>query len=228
MSVTAAKGFVAASGAIGVKPGGAPDFALVATTEGRPVPAAAVFTQNLAAAAPVLVSREHLALSGGRAAAVVLTSGNANAATGAGGMTIARSLCAAGASALDVATHEILVAQTGLIGVPFPAGAVEMVRGVVASRSSGASAGRGAAMAIMTTDTVPKEAVASAEGCVVGGMAKGAAMLAPNLATMLAVLTTDAEVDPVTLHGILAEAVEPTFNRLSVDGCTSTNDTVVL
>lgn len=228
MSVTAARGFLAASGSIGVKPRGALDAAVVATSDGRPVPAAAVFTQNRAAAAPVLVSREHLERSGGYASAVVLTSGNANAATGEAGITSARALCSVAGGALGVEPEAVLVAQTGLIGVPFPPGVVEGLASVAAGGSSAREAARSAAQAIMTTDTVAKEAVAHAAGCVVGGMAKGAAMLAPHLATMLAVITTDAQVEPVLLRELLLEAVETTFNRLSVDGCTSTNDTVFL
>ena len=231
MSVTAARGFVAAGGAVGIKANGAPDLAVVATADGAAVPAAGVFTQNLAAAAPVLVSREHLATSAGRAAAVVLTSGNANAATGEQGVVAARSLCEAVARGVGAAPHEVLVCQTGLIGVPFPQVLGE-VDAVVSGRAPGESAGRAAAEAIMTTDTVTKEAVARVEDeavrCTVGGMAKGAAMLAPNMATMLAVLTTDADVSPGTLHALLRDAVDATFNEISVDGCTSTNDTVLL
>ncbi len=236
MSVTAARGFVAAGGAVGIKADGMSDLAVVATADGRAVPAAGVFTANLAAAAPVEVSREHLATSAGRAAAVVLTSGNANAATGAAGIDAARRLCDVVAGGLGAAPHEVLVCQTGLIGIPFPVGTLDAVGNVVAARAAGEDAGRAAAEAIMTTDTVRKEALvhvqadAGAGGTrfVVGGMAKGAAMLAPNMATMLAVLTTDAGASPVALHALLREAVDATFNRISVDGCTSTNDTVLL
>lgn len=228
MSVTAPRGFLAASGSIGIKPGGRPDFALVATADGRPVPAAAVFTENLAAAAPVLVSREHLAATGGHAAAVVVTSGNANAATGVEGVAAARSICAAVAAQIGAATEEVLVCQTGLIGVPFPTAVLENVHGVVATRAAGDAADEAAARAIMTTDTGPKRALARAGPATVGGMAKGAGMLAPHMATMLAVLTTDARADPGALHAVLAAAVDGSFNALNVDGCTSTNDTVVL
>ncbi len=232
MSVTAALGFVAAGGAVGIKAGGEPDLAIVATADGRAVPAAGVFTQNLAAAAPVQVSREHLAKSAGRAAAVVLTSGNANAATGAAGIESARRLCGLVADGVGVAPHEVLVCQTGLIGVPFPVGVLAAVPPVVAARAAGEEAGRAAAEAILTTDTVRKEAVASVDAagarCTVGGMAKGAAMLAPHMATMLAVVTTDAEAQSGTLRSLLADAVDASFNRVTVDGCTSTNDTVLL
>jgi glutamate N-acetyltransferase/amino-acid N-acetyltransferase len=229
VSVTAPGGFVAAGGPIGVKPGSAPDCAVVATDDGRPVPAAAVFTSNRVAAAPVQVSRAHLAASGGRAAAVVLTSGNANAATGRPGVDAARRLCAVVGEGIGAAPEEVLVCQTGLIGIPFPLAIVEpAVSPVVAARASGADAARAAAEAIMTTDTFAKQVTVAGAGFTVGGMAKGAAMLAPDMATMLAVLTTDAAVDPLTLRSVLRDAVGPSFNSMTVDGCTSTNDTVVL
>ncbi len=224
MSVTAARGFVAAGGAVGIKAAGLPDLAVVATADGRAVPVAGVFTQNRAAAAPVQVSREHLDKSAGRAAAVVLTSGNANAATGPAGILAARRLCALVAAGVGAAPHEVLVCQTGLIGVPFPDEVLDAVAPVAAARASGAAAGRAAAEAIMTTDTVPKEALAHVDAggvrCTVGGMAKGAAMLAPNMATMLAVVTTDAEVSPAALHAFLRDAVDVSFNEMTVDGCT--------
>ncbi|HTX63731.1 MAG TPA: bifunctional glutamate N-acetyltransferase/amino-acid acetyltransferase ArgJ [Acidimicrobiales bacterium] len=232
MSVTAARGFVAAGGAVGIKAGGAPDLAVVATSDGRAVPAAGVFTDNLAAAAPVRVSREHLGRSAGLAAAVVLTSGNANAATGPSGLRAAERLCALVASGVGAGPHEVLVCQTGLIGVQFPTEVLGAVSPVVAARAPGVEAGRAAAEAIMTTDTLRKEAVAhvgaSRARSVVGGMAKGAAMLAPRMATMLAVLTTDAQASPGLLHAVLRDAVDASFNRITVDGCTSTNDTVLL
>lgn len=234
MSVTAARGFVAAAGAVGIKAGDGADLALVATADGRSVPAAGVFTSNKAAAAPVQVSRAHLATTGGRAAAVLLTSGNANAATGRPGHEAVETLCRLVAAEIGSAHEEVLACQTGLIGVPFPLEAVgPKVAGVVAGRAGGAAAGSAAAAAIMTTDTVRKEAVASgATGTggtfTVGGMAKGAAMLAPDMATMLAVVTTDAASEPATLRRVLAAAVGPSFNAMTVDGCTSTNDTVLL
>ncbi len=231
MSVTAAGGFVAAGGSAGIKAGGAFDLALVATEDGTAVPCAGVFTSNLAPAAPVQVSRSHLGATGGRAAAVVLTSGNANAATGAAGLEAARRLCRLAGEGVGAAAEEVLVCQTGLIGVPFPIDVVEAAVGpVVAGRASTEAAGRAAATAIMTTDTTHKEVVVrGARGAfVVGGMAKGAAMLAPDMATMLAVLTTDAGGDPEDLYAVLSQAVVPTFNAMTVDGCTSTNDTVLL
>jgi glutamate N-acetyltransferase / amino-acid N-acetyltransferase len=229
VSVTAPRGFVATGGSAGIKAGAEPDVAIVATEDGHAVPAAGVFTANLAAAAPVQVSRAHLESTGGRAAGVILTSGNANAATGASGHAAAERLCAAVAGDLGSTAEEILVCQTGLIGIPFPIEAViGEIAPIVMARTNGPEAGAKAARAIMTTDTVPKEVVVTGDGFSVGGMAKGAAMLAPNMATMLAVCTTDAAVDTATLHRSLHDAVGATFNTISVDGCTSTNDTVLV
>ena len=229
MSVTAARGFVAAGGSAGIKAGGRPDIALVATEGGLPVAAAGVFTSNRAAAAPVQVSRAHLGASEGRAAAVVLTSGNANAATGAPGRHSAERLCAAVAGDIGATAEEILICQTGLIGIPFPIDAViPEIAPIVMARTSRAEAAAQAAKAILTTDTVPKEVVVAGDGFMVGGMAKGAAMLAPNMATMLAMCTTDAVVDAATLQAALRQAVADSFNTITVDGCTSTNDTVLV
>jgi len=228
VSVTAPRGFVAAGVAAGIKVSGETDLALVAASGGA-VPAAGVFTANLAAAAPVQVSRRHLAATGGRAAAVVLSSGNANAATGASGVAVAERMCTLVGEGIGVGAEEVLVCQTGLIGIPLPEAPVERgIAALVAARTGGPDAGRAAATAIMTTDTVCKEVVVERPGFTVGAMAKGAAMLAPNMATMLAVLTTDARTDPPALHEALRRAVGDTFNRLSVDGCTSTNDTVLV
>jgi glutamate N-acetyltransferase/amino-acid N-acetyltransferase len=227
VSVTAAAGFVAGGHAAGVKASGDPDLSIVAIDDGRPVAAAAVFTSNGATAAPVQVSRAHLAATGGRAAAVVLNSGNANAATGEPGRLHAERMCAAVATALGCEREEVLVCSTGLIGIPLPIEVVEAgIPALVAGRS--ADGGAAAAEAIRTTDTVRKEVLVDGDGFVVGGMAKGAAMLAPNMATMLAVLTTDAAADPSTLKAALLAGVADSFNALSVDGCQSTNDTVLL
>lgn len=229
MSVTAAKGFVAGGVAAGIKESGDPDLALVATASGRAVPAAGVFTANLMTAAPVQVSQAHLASTAGKAAAVVLNSGNANAATGGPGRTDAERTCAAVARDLGCAEDEVLVCSTGLIGIPLPVepllGAVDEL---VAELQGDEAGGAAAAEALRTTDTVRKEAVARAGDATVGGMAKGAAMLAPSMATMLAVLTTDADVDPPTLQRVLSAGVDVSFNSLLTDGCTSTNDTVLL
>jgi len=229
VSVTAPTGFAAAGVACGIKPGGAPDLALVTTADGRPGVTAAVFTTNRAAAAPVIVSRRHLAATGGRAAAVIVNSGNANAATGTTGVGHAAQACRLVAEGLGCDPTEVLVCSTGLIGIPLPFSAIESgVPGLVAARHAGPAAGLEAANAIMTTDTHPKQVVRTVGGVTIGGMAKGAAMLAPNMATMLAVLTTDAELSAPDLQVHLAAAVRGSFNALSVDGCTSTNDTVIV
>ena len=227
MTVTEAKGFRAAGIACGIKPSGAPDLSLVATDDGRPVPAAAVFTSNKATAAPVQVSRAHLESSGGRACAVVLNSGNANAATGESGRRDAERTCELVADQLGCRADAVLVCSTGLIGIPLPMDPIEsgVARLVQALREDG---GANAAQAIMTTDTVRKETVVRGEGFVVGGMAKGAAMLAPDMATMLAVLTTDAASTPDALQQMLRDGVADSFNAMSVDGCQSTNDTVIV
>src|SRR3954470_13708788 len=227
MSVTAAAGFVASGVACGIKADGALDLSLVATDDGQPVAAAGVFTQNKAQAAPVLVTKAHLTGSNGMAAAVVLNSGNANAATGAGGVGHAERMCAVTAEHLGCQPGHVLVCSTGLIGIPLPIAVIEAgIPGLVSGRQ--ADGGALAATAIMTTDTMRKETLVEGDGFTVGGMAKGAAMLAPNMATMLAVLTTDAEVDPAALQKALQRAVDLSFNTLSVDGCTSTNDTVIV
>ncbi len=225
MTVTAATGFVAGGLPCGIKDSGASDLALVATDDHTPVPAAAVFTSNLAQAAPVQISRAHLA--DGHAAAVVLSSGNANAATGETGRRDARRMCELAGESLAIATTDVLVCSTGLIGIPMPMHALEA--GIPKLGGALSAAGGGdAAQAILTTDTVRKEATAPAGKATVGGMAKGAAMLSPAMATMLAVLTTDAAVDPPVLQQSLGRAVSETFDCLSVDGCRSTNDTVIV
>ena len=229
MSVTAPEGFVASGVACGLKTSGGADLSLVATADGKPVPTAAVFTTNKATAAPINVSRRHLAATSGHAAAVVLNSGNANAATGTLGEEHATRMCALVAEGLGCDTTEVLVCSTGLIGIPL---AIEKVAAgiptLVERRAPDTHAGAAAAEAIMTTDTRAKQVVVPARGFTVGGMAKGAAMLAPNMATMLAVLTTDASVDPATLRRSLRDAVGRSFNQMTVDGCTSTNDTVIV
>ncbi len=229
MSVTAPAGFLAGGATCGLKESGAPDLALVVTADGQPVPTAAVFTANALAAAPVVVSRDHLRRSNGHAAAVVLNSGNANAATGAPGEAAAEAMCAATALGLARIAQEVLVCSTGLIGRPLPVTRVlEAIPTLVSTAGSSAEDGAAAAEAIRTTDTRRKEAVAEAGAATVGGMAKGAAMLAPDMATMLAVLTTDAAASPDELQRTLTAAVRTSFNRLDVDGATSTNDTVIL
>jgi glutamate N-acetyltransferase/amino-acid N-acetyltransferase len=225
VSVTAAKGFVAGGLACGIKESGAPDLAVVATYDHHPVPAAAVFTSNLAQAAPVQISRAHLA--NGEAAAVVLSSGNANAATGEAGRRDAARMCELTGAGIGATTSDVLVCSTGLIGIPMPMAALEAGIPKLCGTIS-ADGGPDAARAILTTDTVAKEATAPAGAAIVGGMAKGAAMLSPAMATMLAVLTTDATAEPDALRRALARAVSETFDCLSVDGCRSTNDTVIV
>ncbi len=232
MSVTAPAGFVAAGLSCGIKSGGVADLALVATVDHHPVPVAATFTTNRALAAPVLASRAHLAATGARAAAVVLNSGNANAATGTPGLADAERTCALVAAELGCAAEEVLVCSTGLIGIPLPM--APLVAGIppltAALSPDGASA---AARAILTTDTVAKQTLVAGPGFSVGGMAKGAAMLAPAMvgppsATMLAVLTTDAAAEPVALQAALDAGVAASFDVISTDGACSTNDTVFL
>jgi glutamate N-acetyltransferase/amino-acid N-acetyltransferase len=232
MSVTAPKGFVAGGTACGIKASGRPDLALIATDDHRPATAAGVFTTNLVAAAPVQISRRHLADE--HAVAVVLNSGNANAATGAAGRAGAQRMCAAAAGALGIEAGDVLVCSTGLIGIPLDVTPVERAMpALAATLETGEEAGRRAAEAIMTTDTRRKEALAPFETTLgnhatVGGMAKGAAMLSPAMATMLAVLTTDAPVEPAALRAALASAVHSSFDNLIVDGARSTNDTVLI
>ncbi len=224
--VTAPLGFRAAAVASGIKPHRLDLALLVADARG---PAAGVFTTNLAQAAPVLVSREHL--KGGRALAVVVNAGCANAGTGEGGLADAREMVGIVARTVGCPIEEVLVASTGVIGVRLP---MEKVRAGVAeaARRLSRHAGADAARAIMTTDTKPKEvAVEFRVGdstCVVGGMAKGAGMIAPNLATMLAFFTTDAAVETPLLRRALGEAVGESLNRITVDGDTSTNDCAVI
>ncbi|MGH9229637.1 MAG: bifunctional glutamate N-acetyltransferase/amino-acid acetyltransferase ArgJ [Acidimicrobiales bacterium] len=228
MSVVAPAGFTAGGVACGIKASGERDLSLVAAAAGA-VAAAGVFTQNLVVAAPVVVSRRHLAATGGRAAAVVLSSGNANAATGERGEADAETMCALVATELGCPPEAVLVCSTGLIGFPLPMDAISAgVPHLVSARGGDPAQGIAAAEAIMTTDTLRKETVVRGDGFVVGGMAKGAAMLAPDMATMLAVLTTDAAVDPPALDGVLRAGVADSFNAVTVDGCTSTNDTVLL
>jgi glutamate N-acetyltransferase / amino-acid N-acetyltransferase len=225
VSVMAARGFVAGGIAGGIKESGAPDLAVVATADRRAVPAAGVFTTNVACAAPVQVSRASLA--DGRAAAVILSSGNANAATGEQGRADARRMAELAGEGLGVDGADVLVCSTGLIGYVMPMPVIEAAVPALCADLNGAAA---AADAILTTDTMRKEAIATVgttEG-VVGGMAKGAAMLAPAMATMLAVMTTDVVADPLLLQRALREAVRTTFNDLIVDGSMSTNDTVLV
>jgi glutamate N-acetyltransferase/amino-acid N-acetyltransferase len=229
VSVTAPDGFVAGGVACGIKASGQLDLAVIATADARAVPAAGVFTVNLAPAAPVQVSRAHLAASGGRATGVVINAGNANAATGIVGRANAERTATLVASALGTAPEHVLVCSTGIIGVPLPMERLDAaLPPLVTGLAPDEAAATAAATAIMTTDTAVKQTKVEADGFVVGGMGKGAAMLAPDMATMLAVLTTDALVDAVALAPMLRQAVDHSFNAVSIDGCTSTNDTVLV
>lgn len=229
MSVTAPAGFTANGVACGIKPSGDLDLSLVATADGQSVAAAAVFTQNKMTAAPVVTTNAHLTLTGGRAAAVILNSGCANAATGQQGLADAQRTTELVAERLGCVADAVLVCSTGLIGYTLPMAAITGgVEALVAGRTATPEGGIAAAEAIRTTDTHRKETVVRGAGFVVGGMAKGSAMLAPNMATMLAVLTTDAAVEPDELTTILRAGVADSFNAMSSDGCTSTNDTVIL
>ena len=226
MSVTLAEGFVASGHHAGIKPA-LRDTALLATEDGKAVPCAAVFTQNKFRAPPVEASLERLEASGGMASGVIVNSGNANAGTGAKGRADSEAMCAAAADAVGCASSEMLVCSTGLIGFRLPMrkilGAIPLL-GETLSRDGHRDAAKG----ILTTDTRPKEAAVVRDDYAVGGMAKGCGMLQPNMATMLAILTTDAAVEPGELKAILQAAADATFNCLTTDGATSTNDTVML
>ena len=224
MSVTAPAGFTAGGVTAGLKASGRPDLALVVNT-GPQSTAAGVFTSNRIKAAPVLWSQQVLA--DGALRAVVLNSGGANACTGPDGFADTHRTAELVADGLGIGAIDVAVCSTGLIGLRLPMDLLEAGIGQVIAATS-TDGGPDAATAIMTTDSVPKEAVVAGEGWSVGGMAKGAGMLAPGLATMLVTLTTDAVLDPTAVHGQLAEACRTTFDRLDSDGCMSTNDSVIL
>lgn len=222
MSVTAASGFVAAGVHAGIRRSGL-DLAIVRST--APAVGAAVWTTNRVLAAPVVVSKRHLETA--EPQAVVVNAGVANAATGPLGLADAERTAAGAAAALALRPEQILVLSTGVIGVPLPIDRV--LAGVrEASVSLGAEGGERAATAILTTDRGPKQAQVAGDGFVVGGMAKGAGMIHPRLATMLAVVTTDYPLEPGEPRDLLRPAVDASFNRISVDGDCSTNDAVVL
>ena len=226
MSVTAPKGFEAAGIAAGIKRTGALDLALV-VNRGPRQHAAAVFTSNRAKANPILWSEQ--AIADGTVAAVVLNSGGANCFTGSEGFQVTHRTAEAAASALHVSAGDVLVCSTGLIGEQLDGEVLEEgVLSAVDRLSADVSAGDDAARAIMTTDSRPKTVDLQVDGWRIGGMAKGAGMLAPGLATMLVVLTTDAEVPSPQLDQALRRATRVTFDRLDSDGCMSTNDQVTL
>ncbi|WP_369137951.1 bifunctional glutamate N-acetyltransferase/amino-acid acetyltransferase ArgJ [Modestobacter versicolor] len=224
MTVTAPQGFRAAGVAAGLKSSGDRDVALV-VNDGPDDAAAAVFTTNRFPAAPVLWSRQ--VLSGGRLRAVVLNSGGANACTGTGGFQDTHATAEHVAGALGLGAIDVAVASTGLIGVRLPMDRL-LAGATAAAGALSADGGPDAARAIMTTDSVPKTTVQTGDGWTIGGMAKGAGMLAPSLATMLVVLTTDAVVPAEVLEPALRAASAASFERVDSDGCLSTNDTVLV
>ena len=228
-SVTTPRGFRAAGVAAGIKANHGLDLALIVSE--TPAQAAAVFTTNLAVAAPVVVSREHLARSGGTARAIIVNSGCANACTGAEGLQTARDMAADTARAIGCPVEQILVASTGVIGVAL---SIDKVRSGLydALRTLGADQGPAAARAIMTTDPFPKEAAVRitvhGRDVAIGGIAKGSGMIEPMLATMLGFITTDAAIPHAMLDRALRAAVDETFNAITVDGDSSTNDCVMI
>ena len=232
--VTRPRGFKAAGVACGIKrqrPGADAPLDLAFLVADAPIPAAAVFTTNKAIAAPVVVSREHLARTGGRVKAIVTNSGCANAATGEAGLRVAREMAEIAGDAVSCPPEQVLVASTGVIGVQLD---VEKIRHGVALATGklSESGGEAAARAIMTTDPFPKSSAAIVElpeGILaVGGMTKGSGMIEPRMATMLGYLTTDAKVEPAVLAGALRRVVDLTFNAITVDGECSTNDCVFM
>ena len=227
--VTVPRGFSAASTTAGIKPSGNPDMALV-VNQGPRFDAAAVFTRNRVVAAPVKVTEAALKDGNPNELKVaVFNAGNANACNGAQGMTDAKKMAEDTALALGVDVSDIAVCSTGLIGELMPmdkvhGGIDKLAKNLGTEQSHGA----GAAAAIMTTDTVPKQTVVHGQGWTVGGMGKGVGMMAPSLATMLVCITTDAQASPAALDAALRKACDVTFNTLDVDGSTSTNDTVIV
>jgi len=226
MSITAAEGFVAAGCHAGIKRRKF-DMALIATDDRRPVNCAAVFTQNKFVAPPVELDRATLAANGGKAAAVIVNSGNANAGTGKPGYKDAQLMAAATGAALQVANSHVMVCSTGIIGTPLPMEPILTHVPHLAKKLS-VSGANDAARGILTTDHQTKEVVIKGSTFTLGGMAKGCGMIAPNMATMLAFLTTDADVPRSLMQKALKAASDESFNTLNVDGATSTNDTAML
>lgn len=224
--ITAPAGFLAAATRAGIKPSGKPDMALV-VNQGPNFDAAAVFTRNRVVAAPVKLSRE--AVADGTLQAVIYNSGNANACNGEQGDKDAAAMVAAVSEHTGIPVANIAACSTGLIGEPLPMEQALAGIGVVAGNlGADKDHGQAAAEAIMTTDTVIKEAVVESDGWCMGAMGKGVGMMAPSLATMLVCVTTDAVASPQALHSALQAASDQTFNTLDVDGSTSTNDTVII
>ena len=225
MSVTVPEGFTAAGIAAGIKPDGAHDLTVVSAD--RTATAAGVFTVNRFAAAPVMISRQHLAASQ-TARAVVINSGCANAGTGDAGLEASRMMAETAAGDLGCSREEVLVCSTGTIGTTLPMDVVERgIHAAIRRLGRGEVVDDTAARGIMTTDSVPKQAVARGAGFSVGGIAKGAGMVRPDMATMLVVITSDAVADRPTLDAALRSAVDSSFHELNIDGCPSTNDTVI-
>jgi glutamate N-acetyltransferase/amino-acid N-acetyltransferase len=222
VSVTHAKGFVATGLEIGLKNSGGKDLALVQNL-GPSTAAAVVFTSNRAKANPIIWSQQVAA--DGRVSAIVLNSGGANCYTGAQGFQVTHSTAEAVAEKLGVSAGDVLVCSTGLIGEQLP---LDKIRAGVIAAELTSDGGEDASLAIMTTDSRPKRSVIERDGWSIGGMAKGAGMLAPGLATMLVVITTDADLSPAQLDTALRAATKVTFDRLDSDGCMSTNDQVSL
>ncbi|HZT09268.1 MAG TPA: bifunctional glutamate N-acetyltransferase/amino-acid acetyltransferase ArgJ [Chloroflexota bacterium] len=224
--VTTPRGFRAGAVSAGVK-AGADRLDVAVVVAHAPCTAAAVFTQCAVVAAPVLLSRQRVA--DGRAQGIVLNSGNANACTGAPGLAAARRMADIAAKTVGIDPDLMLVASTGVIGVPLPIDRIVRALGSVTPTVEG---GHDAAQAILTTDRVPKEAAlrfdVGGRSICVGGMAKGSGMIHPNMATLLSVITTDAPLEPHFAAGVLKRCVSRTFNQVSVDGDTSTNDMVAL
>jgi len=224
VTVTSAKGFEAAGIAIGLKSNGNADLALV-VNRGPLQNAAAVFTSNRSKANPIIWSQQVIA--DGTVAAIVLNSGGANCFTGTEGFQTTHLTAEAVAKAIDVSAGDVLVCSTGLIGDQLDR--TKLIPGIAtAAAALTADGGPDAARAIMTTDSVPKTAARTHDGWTIGGMAKGAGMLAPGLATMLVVITTDAVLDSAQLDAALRSATRTSFDRLDSDGCMSTNDQVSL
>ncbi|HJP68911.1 MAG TPA: bifunctional glutamate N-acetyltransferase/amino-acid acetyltransferase ArgJ [Sphingomicrobium sp.] len=226
MSVTAAEGFVASGCHAGIKRRKF-DMAMIATDDHRPVSCVAVFTQNKFPAPPVEFDRAALKANGGQVAAVIVNSGNANAGTGAAGYRDAQLMAEATGEALHVASSNVLVCSTGIIGTPLPMEPILTATPKLARKLSVEGADD-AARGILTTDHEPKQVMIRGSNFTVGGMAKGCGMIAPNMATMLAFLTSDADVPHSVMQRALKAAADASFNTLNVDGAMSTNDTAML
>jgi glutamate N-acetyltransferase/amino-acid N-acetyltransferase len=228
-TINAPKGFRCAAVACGIKPKRALDLGVLVAD--APYAAAATFTSNRFCGAPVVVGREHA--RDGRLQAIIVNSGTSNVAMGQQGIDDARATCAAAGRELHIDPALVLPSSTGVIGHPLPMAKVRRgIRQACAALSTGSKAGADFARAMMTTDTRPKQACIRlprwGATVTVAGAAKGSGMIAPNMATMLAFLTTDAAVEPLTLQRLLRNAVEETFNRITVDECQSTSDTVAI